>query len=258
MTGLRPIAGLAAQIGSRPLLTGWVTIPDPMVASVVAREEVDAVTIDLQHTAIGLHDVVRLLPAIHAEGKPMLTRIPVGDFALASRLIDLGTSAVIAPMINTVDDARQLAAFCKYPPLGQRSWGAFNAVPLSGLTPGDYFLQANGMAKTFAMIETREAMDALDDILSVNGIDGVFVGPADLSIALSGAKAPDPGGALVTDAIRQIIARAKNAGKSFAIFAHTATRAKEFVGMGADLVAVESDAAMLRAGIRAAVSTARS
>ena len=85
-------------------------------------------------------------------------------------------------MINSVEDARLFVSFTKFPPLGERSWGPARALALTGLSPQDYFKQANDFSLIVAMIETREAIAAVDDILAVPGIDGVFVGPSDLSI----------------------------------------------------------------------------
>src|SRR5215213_2721482 len=104
------------------LLSAWCGIPDPMVSAALAAEDFDAVTLDMQHGAIDLAGAIRAIPGIAAAGKPALVRVPVGDFASASRLLDNGAAAVIAPMINTLDDARRFAAFMKYPPLGERSW----------------------------------------------------------------------------------------------------------------------------------------
>ncbi len=119
-------------------------------------------------------------------------RVPVGDFASASRLIDAGAAGVIAPMINSRADAERFASFAKFPPVGERSWGPRAALALSGLDLQGYLASANRLTQAIAMIETREALDALDDILAVAGIDGVFIGPADLSIALEQRRQMGP------------------------------------------------------------------
>ena len=140
----------------------------------------------MQHGAIDLDGAMRAIQGVALAGKPTIARVPVGGFALASQLLDAGASGILAPMINSGDDARRLVEFVKFPPLGQRSWGPRTALPWSGLDAAAYLQTANATAQAIAMIETRAALDALDDILAVDGIDGVFVGPSDLSIALSG------------------------------------------------------------------------
>ena len=139
----------------------------------------------MQH---GLHDigsVMRGIGAIALAGKPALVRIPVGDNATASRVLDMGAEAVIAPMINTVAEARALVAAMKYPPIGERSWGPNRVLAMRGTEPQVYLESGNRASLAFGMIETRRALAALDDILGVDGLDGVFVGPSDLSVTLS-------------------------------------------------------------------------
>ena len=170
-------------------------------------------------------------------------RVPVGDFAMVSRMLDAGAAGVVAPMINTVADAEALAAAAKFPPVGQRSWGPDRAMWLSGLRSGaDYLAGANDRALTVAMCETEAGIADLEAILAVPGIDGVLVGPADLSIALSKGAAIDPLGSAVTAALGEIARKTRAAGKIPCAFAPSPARAREMVGMGYQLVSVEYDA----------------
>jgi 4-hydroxy-2-oxoheptanedioate aldolase len=155
------------------------------------RDGFDTAIIDMQH---GLHTTQSAILAIGAAavaGKAVFVRPPVGDFPAASRMLDAGAVGIVAPMINTIEDARKLAAYTKYPPLGERSWGPYRATGLTGLDGVAYLKAANDITLTIAMIETREALGILDDILAVPGIDGVFVGPSDLSIALTRGETVD-------------------------------------------------------------------
>ncbi len=240
-----------------PLLTAWCGMPDPSVAGLLAREAFDAVVLDMQHGSIDFAASVQAVQLIAAAAKPALVRIPVGDFATASRLLDAGASGVIAPMINTIEDARRFASFMKFPPVGERSWGAYGALSLSGLEPGDYLQQANGLTVSFAMVETREALNIIDDILAVPGIDGVFIGPSDLSIALSGGRGLDPAGAEVEKALDHALARVKAAGKLAAIYAVSGARAVELSRKGFHMVSIGTDISMLKAGAQAALAAAR-
>jgi len=239
-----------------PVLSAWCGLPDPSVPGLLAREAFDAVTIDMQHGAVDLAGAIRAIPLIAAAGKPALVRVPVGEFAAVSRILDAGASGVIAPMINTVDDARRFAAVAKFPPVGERSWGPHGALTLTGLQPEDYFTSANGLCVALAMIETREALDAIDAILAVPGIDGIFIGPSDLSIGLSQGREVNPASAAVDAAIDHALGRARAAGKVAAIYAVSGERAGALARRGYQFVAVASDTALLRAGARMALQAA--
>lgn len=240
-----------------PLLTAWCGLPEPAIAGLMAREAFDAVVLDMQHGAIDFAAALQAVPLVAAAGKPALVRIPVGDFAAASRFLDAGVSGVIAPMINTIEDARRFAAFMKYPPLGERSWGPHGALALSGLQAADYFRTANDLTVSFAMVETREALAIIDDILAVPGIDGVFIGPSDLSIALSEGRTLDPASAEVEEALDYALSRIRDAGKLAGIYASSGARAAELARKGFHMVSIASDTALLRAGAQAALGAAR-
>jgi 4-hydroxy-2-oxoheptanedioate aldolase len=253
------IASLAERLrAGSPAFTAWCGIPEPAVAGLLAREEFDAVTLDMQHGAMDFAAALRAVPLVAAAGKPAIVRIPVGEFATASRLLDAGVSAVIAPMVNTIADARRFAAAMKYPPMGERSWGPHAAVALSGLTPNGYFAQANGFSVAFAMVETREALAIVDDILAEPGIDGIFIGPSDLSIALSNGAEVDPMSGEVAKALQHALTRTRAADKRIAVYAHSGERAAELAAMGFDLIAIASDTGFLKAGAQAALKAARS
>lgn len=131
---------------------------------------------------------------------------------------------MIAPMINTMEDARTFAAYSKYPPMGERSWGSYGGLGASGLDQNSYLKAANGFSMTFAMIETREAMAIVDDILALEGIDALFVGPSDLSIALSGGAKVDATAREVDEALKHVVARASAVNKPVAFYCATAER----------------------------------
>jgi len=240
-----------------PAVTAWCGLPDPTVCGLLAREAFDAVTIDMQHGAIDFAATLCAIPLVAAAGKPAIVRIPVAAFPTASRLLDGGASAVIAPMINTVEDARRFASFVKFPPDGDRSWGPHAALTLTGLASKEYFGAANPFSLAIAMVETREALDIVDDILAVPTVDAIFIGPSDLSIALSGGTALDPGGAEVTAALEHALRRAKAARKPICVYAPSPERGGDMMRMGFDLVAIGSDSALLRAGAQAALRSAR-
>lgn len=239
-----------------PVVTAWCGIPEPWVAAVLAREAYDAVTLDMQHGSYDVAAVIRAIPLIAGAGKPAMARIPVGEFQTASKLLDAGASGIIAPMINTVEDARRFASFMKFPPLGERSWGPLASMILNGVQPADYLKGANGACLSFAMIETREALASIDDILAVPGLDAIFMGPSDLSITLSGGETLNLTSAEVEKALDHALARAQAAGKIAGAYAPTGERAAEFAKRGFAFVALGSDTVSLRMGAQAALKAA--
>lgn len=249
---------LAARLRAGEIVySGWLVIPEPIVAETVARLPFDAIAFDVQH---GLHDssaVMRGIAGIVAAGKPAMVRIALGDNASASRYLDWGAEAVIAPMISSAAEARALVAATKYPPLGERSWGPDRARALRGTTPQQHLESANDASLVFAMIETRRAVASLDEILAVEGLDGVFVGPSDLSIAWFGGARIAPLDPALDEPIGLIASQAAAAGKLAGIFSVTADRAVHFRKMGYRLIALGSDQLYLEHGAKAMLAAAR-
>jgi 4-hydroxy-2-oxoheptanedioate aldolase len=247
-------AGLAT---GEPLFCAWVGMNEPAVAEALAREAFDAVVLDMQHGALDFVGGSRAILSVALAGKPVIVRAPVGDFALASRLLDAGAAGIIAPMVNSRDDARRLVAFTKFPPLGERSWGPRAVLPLSGLEGPAYLGAANAMTQTIAMIETRAALDALDDILAVEGVDAVFIGPSDLSIALNDGRSAEPRGETLMTAATFALERAEAHRKYAAMFCFDGADARAMAAKGFRLCSVSSDQTLLRSAARAELAAAR-
>jgi 4-hydroxy-2-oxoheptanedioate aldolase len=239
--------------------TGWCGLPYPIVAETIGREGFPAVTIDQQH---GLWDTAATLAgiaAIRQGGAAPIVRIPVGDFATVSRALDFGAEGIIAPMINTAEDARAFVSVAKYPPVGERSWGPHRAMTLGNIPDQKTYLrEANALTVTFAMIETRTALANLDAIAATPGIDGLFVGPSDLSIALSDGAEVEPHGAAVENELDRIVAAADKAKKIPGLYCANAERALFGAKRGFRFMAVGSDLGFLRAGTAAQVKALKS
>lgn len=252
------MAGLADRLrAGECLISGWTRLPEPLVAELVARQGFDAVTLDMQH---GLHDtlsVMRSIGGVAYAGKPTLVRIAVGDNAMASRALDFGAEGVIAPMINSAADAMALVAATKYPPIGERSWGPVRAMTVLGVPDMPTQLAtANRATMVFAMVETGRAIDAVDEILAVDGLDGVFMGPSDLSVTLSNGKEIAATADWLDEPIRHLADRANAAGKIAGAFAVNPTRARYFRDHGYRLIALGADEAYLAEGAKAMLTAA--
>jgi 4-hydroxy-2-oxoheptanedioate aldolase len=238
------------------VFSGWCGLPYPLVAETLAREGFPAVTIESQH---GLWDVAGILhgvAAIRQGGAAPIVRVPLNDFALVSRSLDFGAEGIIAPMINTPADARAFAAAAKFPPVGERSWGPHRAMTLGGVPDmPTYLREANDHVVTFAMIETRTALQNFDAIIATPGIDGFFLGPSDLSIALSDGRNVDPLSKEVDGHLDTMIAGAQKAKRIPGAYCHSAERAAALAKRGVKFLAVSSDLAMLRTGAAAVMKT---
>jgi 4-hydroxy-2-oxoheptanedioate aldolase len=180
----------AALAEGRQGINGWVAIPSAFSAEQYAAQGFDSVTVDLQHGAADVGGLIPLLQAIGSSGATPMVRVPWNDPADVMRVLDAGAYGVICPMVNSVEEARAFVAAGRYPPLGGRSSGPFRASHYGG---ADYVQRANDEILLLAMIETRAALASLDAICAVEGLDGVYVGPSDLSLSLGkpGTLAPD-------------------------------------------------------------------
>jgi 4-hydroxy-2-oxoheptanedioate aldolase len=235
--------------------SGWCGLPYPIVAELVGREGFPAVTLDSQHGLWDIAAIVAGIANVRLGGAAPIVRIPVGEFATASRALDFGAEGIIAPMINTVADARAYVSFAKFPPIGERSWGPHRATTLGDVADQKVYLrEANDLTVTFAMIETQTALTNCEAIAATPGIDGLFLGPADLSIALSNGGNVDPMAPEVDREIDRITAAAHKSGKIMGAYCHNAERAAALAKRGVRFLAVGSDMGFLRAGAAATLA----
>jgi 4-hydroxy-2-oxoheptanedioate aldolase len=255
-----PSFNLAKRLhAGETVFSGWCGLPYPIVAETLGRDGFSAVTLDGQHGLWDVNAIVTTIAAVRQSGAAPIVRVPVGDFATVSRALDFGAEGIIAPMINTPADARALAAAAKFPPIGERSWGPHRAMTLAGLADQSVYLrEANDHIITLAMIETRTALKNLEAIVETPGVDGIFLGPSDLSIALSDGKQVDPMSADVDREIDRLVATAQKAKKTPGAYCHSAERAAALAKRGFKFLAVMSDLALLRAGIATAMKAIKS
>jgi 4-hydroxy-2-oxoheptanedioate aldolase len=240
--------------GDNKIICGWCSLPSPVTAEIVARQNFDAVAIDLQHGLIDYQTALNMLQVVDGKGVPTLCRVPWNEPGIIMKALDSGFSGIICPMINTREDAERFVAACRYAPVGQRSFGPTRAMSVFG---PDYPSRANDLITTFAMIETRQALDNLDSILGVREIDAVYIGPADLGLSLGYAPSLLPQDAAVYDAIEEIRSKAKAAGKIAGIHCGSPQMAREMLSGGFDLVTLVTDARIFTSAVAAALADAR-
>lgn len=251
---MRPNTLRLLKAAGRPIVNAWLSIGSSYAAEAIAHQGFDAATIDGQHGMIGFETALAMLQAISTTPAIPLVRPSALDPAEIMRWLDAGSFGIICPMISTAQDARALVAACRYPPDGVRSFG-----PARGLLYGgaDYLAGANHEILVFAMIETRAGLDNVDAIVATPGIDGIYVGPNDLALALGYPPANETRESAVSDAIERVRGATVGAGKIAGIFCSDGAAAAGRVREGFDLVTPGNDAALLRTAMARAVIEAR-
>lgn len=245
----RSPAGIhAAWAQGRAARNGWLNIPDPHLAELVAaRGVLDAVTLDLQHGLFDRASVAAVFRAVAGYGVTPLVRLPEVDDAIVGFVLDAGAAGVIAPLITDVASAEALVAACRYPPVGRRSFGPIR----TALRPGDDPLAAAQAALAIAMIETGPALEQVDRIAAVPGLDGLFVGPGDLGVALGLGPAQDREEPEMHDAFRAVLDACRVHDKRAAIFGTGVEYAEARAADGFALVTVWVDTAAITTSLDA-------
>ena len=197
--------------------------------------------------------MVAMITAADAANVPALVRIPHNEPGYIHRALDAGVQGVIAPMINTLEDAQSFANACKYPPVGTRSWGPVRAALI---TEGDYTTLANDWTFCAAQIETQQALDNIDEILSVDGIDCALVGPNDLCLSLTRGEKLDINAPVVLEALDLILAKAKEHNVYAWCFANDAEYARMVAQKGFKIITAGADVGFIAAGAEMALKAA--
>ena len=241
--------------GIRPSSTGvWQLTADINVARQLAAAGFDWLALDAQHGAFDRSDLVAVGRALEDVGANFVVRVPGVDPVWVGLALDAGASAVIVPTVGSIHDAEAMVTAAHYPPLGQRSWGPFNAM-WGGDAPDPQ--TANQRIQCILMIETRAALEDVDAIAAVDGVDALFIGPFDLSLSLGitiDALLSDPG----DDApIPTIVRAAERHGRTVVAFAGEPARVPAFRAFGIDALAVTTDIGLLELGARSAIDLVR-
>lgn len=238
--------------------SAWSGVPDALTVEILAAQGFDAITLDMQHGGHNEDSVLRSIFPVVRSGKPALVRVPVGRFDMASRALDMGAEAVIAPMVNSIEDARRFAAAMKYPPVGERSWGPTYGFPRHGRGDHAQWLrESNERTVSFAMIETRAAVDILDSILDTPGIDAIFLGPSDFSIAWTKGERVNPTLEDMMQAVEEVAGRARKAGKYAGIYVIDPALSGRFVSMGYQFLAMGSEHSLFKLGSETLLASVR-
>ena len=236
------------------VINGWATIPSSLATETLAHQGYDSLLVDQQHGMVDFQSAMTMLQAISTTETVPLTRVPWLEPGIIMKSLDAGAYGVICPMINTRDQAEALVSYCRYAPQGQRSFGPVRALMYGG---PDYAKHANETILAIAMIETQQALDNLDDILSVPGLDGIYVGPSDLALSLGGTPSVDQTDPVVVEAIGRICAAAKAHGVVPGIHCGAPAYAKSMIDQGYQLVTLSTDNVLLGTAAKAVVGELR-
>lgn len=235
-----------------PAYGAWLMIPSSISAEAVAHQGVDYVCIDMQHGFIDYQVAVTMLQAISLTDSTPFVRVPWNDFGIINRMLDAGAMGIIVPMVNSAEEAKAAVAACRYFPDGGRSYGPSRANWYAG---ADYFEHANAEVACVPMVETAQAVERLDEILAVPGIDAVYVGPSDLSVTYGQPPRPDNDGKFEEARIK-IAQACRGRGVTAGIHANAALAAKH-VAAGYRMITVSADIAGLQQRAAADIAQAR-
>jgi 4-hydroxy-2-oxoheptanedioate aldolase len=249
MTRLRRI-----WAAGQPALNGWCSIGNAFVAEIMAAQGFDSVTVDMQHGALDYTELLLMLQAMRASEATLMARVPWLDPVHVMKALDAGAEGVICPMVNTADEAARLVSYMRYPPEGQRSFGPTRATFALG---ADYAARANDRVLVFAMVETAEAFANLEAIVATPGLNGIYVGPADLSLSMSEGRLPfgmDREEPEMIAALQKIAAACQARGIIAALHCGSPEYAARAISWGYRMTTVGGDTRFLSAGAAAAVA----
>ena len=252
---MRPNQARQTLAAGGHILNAWCSIASAHIAEALAHQGFDTVTIDLQHGAIDYAHAFHMLQAISTTAATPFVRVPWNEPSILMKVLDAGAYGVICPMINTKRDAETFVGACRYPPLGQRSFGPNRAVFYAGT---DYWQHANREVLLFAQIETAEAVANIDDILSVAGLDGIYVGPGDLSLSMGAAPLMAPNDPAVLQAMAHVLNKAKAKGLFPAVHTDGPATALKRYQDGFLFCSLQTDMRMLVNAAKAAVDAVKS
>jgi 4-hydroxy-2-oxoheptanedioate aldolase len=234
-------------------LGAWISLRDPLLAEVAGSSGYDYVCIDMQHGMSDYEHVTHHLQALARTPVTPIVRVPWLEFGIIGRVLDAGALGVIIPMVNSPEEAKVAVDACRYAPVGKRSFGPLGASTRYG---GGYAASANDVVACIPMIETRQAVETIDAILSVPGIDAAYIGPADLSLTYGLQPRVDQEGEVFDGALATVVDACQRHGVVPGIHGNAAVAAKRHA-TGFRMITVGLDASPATAALRGDITSAR-
>lgn len=224
------------------VVNGWLTIPSSFSAELMAHAGFDSLTVDMQHGPIHYDSALPMLQALSTTEVTPLARVPWNEPGIIMKMLDAGCYGIICPMVNTRDEAEAFVQACRYPPLGYRSYGPTRVRLYAG---DDYAENANATVLTIAMIETAQALENVEAIVSTPELDGIYIGPADLSQSLGHAERVDLTEPALVEALDRILAAAKKYSVAAGLHVGSTAYARQMIEKGFQFVTLQADGAFL-------------
>ena len=232
----------------KPIINSWLAVPSSFSAEVMANQGWDSLTIDMQHGLIDYPNAVSMLQAISTTETTPMARVNWNEPGQIMKILDAGCYGVICPMVSNREEAENFVQACQYPPKGYRSFGPIRASIYGGV---DYVKHADQEILKLAMIETKEALEKLDEILDTPNLDGIYIGPADLSLAVGEEPGFDrPENTKAYKEILRILDGAKKRNLLAGLHNGTSEYAQKMINKGFNLVTVGSDSRYIAAGAK--------
>jgi 4-hydroxy-2-oxoheptanedioate aldolase len=235
-----------------PTLNGWLSIGNPFTAEIMAAQGYDSMTIDIQHGALDYSSALPMLQAIRSSAVVPMVRVPWREPGIIMKALDAGALGIICPMINSAAEAAEFVSYMRYPPVGQRSFGPTRAA----IAYGGYDVSANDEVLALAMIETREGMDRVEEIAATPGLDGIYIGPADLTLGTQNGRLPpgfDREEEEMIVLIKRILAACKTNGIRGCLHCGSPDYAARAIEWGFHMTTVSGDTRLLAAAAAASV-----
>ena len=244
---------LDAWASGRPTYGIWCALPSSVSMEMVAGIGFDYACVDMQHGAIDYTTALPMFQAARAGGVTPITRVPANDAGLIGKVLDAGAAGVVVPLVNTAEEAARAVAACRYPPVGQRSFGPIRASMITGnRDPQDLQKVA-----CIVMVETGEGLENVDEIAAVEGLDAIYVGPSDLAIALgvpTGYERPEP---VHVEAIERIRTACERHGVTAGIQCDSGPMAARRIEQGFGMVTVGNEGGFMRKLAKQELDTAK-
>jgi|TARA_E500000178_G_scaffold261548_1_gene258506 4-hydroxy-2-oxoheptanedioate aldolase len=232
----------------KPIINSWLAVPSSFSAEVMANQGWDSLTIDMQHGLIDYPNAINMLQAISTTETTPIARVNWNEPGQIMKVLDAGCYGIICPMVSNRKEAENFVQACQYPPKGYRSFGPIRASIYGGI---DYAKNANEEILKLAMIETKEALDKLDEILDTPNLDGIYIGPADLSLAVGEEPGFDkPDNTKAYKEILRILEAAKKRNLLAGLHNGTPEYAQKMINIGFNLVTIGSDSRYISAGAK--------
>jgi 2-keto-3-deoxy-L-rhamnonate aldolase RhmA len=238
----------------KPSFGSWIQVPHPSVAEILSAVGFDWIAVDMEHSDAGVSEYSNIIRGMYGRGPVPMARVQENDTLVIRRLLDAGAWGVIVPMVNSAEDAKKAVRAVRFPPKGIRGAGFARANDY-GAGFGEYLAASNDIL-VMAMCETKESVDNIEEIVAVDGVDGIFMGPYDLSMSYGiPGKTNEP---IMVEARKKVLAACKKAGKAPGLHHFTMTKEsiQSILGEGFLFVALGVDASFIQAGARAAFAAA--